>query len=266
MAKLNVKTNFNTKLSFDTDTLGKRIVAYFLDLIIMVIYALIVVYIFSQYDLDISDELEQDSGRISWGLISILTLPILFYTLISETLSGGYTIGKFLVKLKVVKIDGFQPSFVEFFVRWIFRMVDIYFITIIAISFGSFVGQFVSIYMLGLVAIITIARNKRGQRIGDLVAGTAVIRSKVKQSINITILKEVSDDYVPQYSQVLKLSDNDARIIKETYENAIKVNDTQLINKLVAKLESVMNVKNATSSKLFISTVLKDFNYYTRNI
>ncbi len=122
MAKLNVKTNFNTKLSFDTDTLGKRIVAYFLDLIIMGIYALIVVYIFSQFDLDISDELEQDSGRISWGLISILTLPILFYTLISETLSGGYTIGKFLVKLKVVKIDGFQPSFVEFFVRWIFRI------------------------------------------------------------------------------------------------------------------------------------------------
>jgi uncharacterized RDD family membrane protein YckC len=266
MAKLNVKTNFNTKLSFDTDTLGKRIVAYFIDLIILAIYVVLVIYVFSAFNLDIADELEQDSGRISWGLVSVLSLPILFYTLVSETVSGGYTIGKFLVKLKVVKIDGFQPSFVEFFVRWIFRMVDIYFITIIAISFGSFVGQFLSIYMLGLVAIITIARNKRGQRVGDLVAGTAVIQAKVKQSINITILKEVSEDYIPQYSQVLRFSDNDARIIKETYENAIKINDTQLINKLVAKLESVMNIKSTTSPRLFISTVLKDFNYYTQNM
>jgi uncharacterized RDD family membrane protein YckC len=266
MAKLNVKTNFNTKLSFDTDTLGKRIGAYFIDLAIMLVYIFMVIYIFSKFDMDIADELEQDSGRISWGLISVLTLPIIFYTLVSETLSGGYTIGKFLLKLKVVKIDGFQPSFVEFFVRWIFRMVDIYFITIVAISFGSFVGQFMSVYMLGLVAIITIAKNKKGQRIGDLVAGTAVIQSKVKQSINITILKEVSNDYVPQFSQVLKLSDNDARIIKETYENAVKVNDTQLINKLVAKLESVMNIKSTMSPRLFISTVLKDFNYYTQNM
>jgi len=87
-----------------------------------------------------------------------------------------------------------------------------------------------------------------------------------KQSINITILREVGDNYKPKYAQVLKLSDNDARIIKETFESARKMRDVKLIRKLVVKLETVMGIKNKDKPERFINDVLKDFNYYTQNM
>lgn len=209
---------------------------------------------------------EDDADRIYWGWTSILSLPILFYTLFSEVFSGGYTIGKYLVKIKVVKIDGFQPTFVDFFTRWIFRIVDIYPFLLMGIVFGNFLAQFFTIYTLGIVAIITVSRNKNGQRFGDMVAGTTVIRTKQQQSINITILEEIGEEYKPVYAQVINLSDNDARIIKETFNNAKRLGDEQLIAKLVAKLESVMKIKNDRKPAEFVELVLKDFNYYTQNM
>lgn len=209
---------------------------------------------------------EKDADRIYWGWTSILSLPILFYTLFSEVFSGGYTIGKYLVKIKVVKIDGFQPTFVDFFTRWIFRIVDIYPFMLMGIVFGNFIAQFITIYTLGIVAIITVSRSKNGQRFGDMVAGTTVIRTKQQQSINITILEEIGEAYKPVYAQVINLSDNDARIIKETFNNAKRLGDEQLVDKLVAKLESVMKIKNDRKPTEFIELVLKDFNYYTQNM
>lgn len=266
MANLSVKTTFNTILNLDTNTLGRRILAYFIDVLVMVAYVFLLKYILSFFSFDFFDSFGDDADRVMWGWQSLIILPIMFYTLYWEVFTGGYTPGKYLAKIKVVKVDGFQPSFVELFIRWIFKMVDIYALLIVMISFGSTIGSILSSYSFGLVAVIAIARTKRGQRIGDLVAGTSVIRTNQKHSMNITILKELKDDYVPTYPQVIKLSDNDARIIKDTFENAQKVKDEKLIRKLVQKLESVMNITCDVPRRKFIDTVLKDFNYYTRDL
>jgi uncharacterized RDD family membrane protein YckC len=266
MANLNVKTSFNTKLQFNTDSIGKRLLAYFLDLLVMVAYLVLLSWVLSFFNFELGDAFEEDASRIYWGWTSLFSLPILFYTLISEVASGGYTLGKYIVGIKVVKIEGFQPTFVDFFIRWIFRVVDIYFIIILAVLINSDAFIFLAFYFTGIVGIISITRSKTGQRLGDLVAGTTVIRSKMRQNIKITILENISEGYRPTYSQVVKLSDNDARIIKETYENAVKLNDTKLLIKLVSKIENVINVKNDTTPRRFIDVVLKDFNYYTQNM
>ena len=66
---------------------------------------------------------------------------------------------------------------------------------------------------------------------------------------------------------VIKLSDNDARIIKETYQAALKTSDYEIINKLTSKIEAVTGIKNDLDSKKeFIQTILKDYNYYTQNM
>jgi len=266
VANLNVKTSFNTILSLQSETLGRRILAFVLDLLVMAIYWFGLHYLLSLFKIDVNAFFGEDLSRVNWGWEAIISLPILMYTLVSETLSGGYTLGKYIAKIKVVKIDGFQPGFVEFFIRWIFRMVDIHFFYLLAALYGNFLSKIFSIYAIGLVGLIIIVRTKKGQRLGDLVAGTSVIKSKLKQSINITILKEVSNTYKPVYSQVLKLSDNDARIIKETFESARKMKDVKLIRKLVTKLEDVMGIKNTDKPAKFINDVLKDFNYYTQNM
>ena len=195
MANLNVKTSFNTILNLSSDTIAKRIFAYFIDLAVILLYIFLLIKLLSTFNIDLDEMFEKDADRIYWGWTSILSLPILFYTLFSEVFSGGYTIGKYLVKIKVVKIDGFQPTFVDFFTRWIFRIVDIYPFMLMGIVFGNFIAQFITIYTLGIVAIITVSRSKNGQRFGDMVAGTTVIRTKQQQSINITILEEIGEAY-----------------------------------------------------------------------
>ena len=92
--------------------------------------------------------------------------------MIFESLLDGQTPGKRIIKIKVVKIDGYQASFPDFIVRWFFRIVDL----------NLFSG------IIGLIAVVTSNKN---QRIGDMTAGTGVIALKNKVNISHTILEEL---------------------------------------------------------------------------
>ena len=120
--------------------------------------------------------------------------------------------------------------------------------------------------MSGLVAFFLIIRTKNAQRLGDIVAGTTVLKLREKHSIDITILEEIKETYVPRYSQVMRLTDNDARIIKDTFVIARKNRDYTTLKRLRNKLENVMDVKADQSDVEFIDTVMKDFNYYTQKL
>jgi hypothetical protein len=174
--------------------------------------------------------------------------PVLIYSVTLESIFEGQTIGKRLVKIKVVKIDGYQASFGDYLIRWLFRIVE-----------NNMLGG-----LIGLVAMIV---NSKTQRMGDMAAGTAVITLKNNISIDHTILEEIGEAYVPIYPLVIKLSDNDMRIIKETFLVAEKKNDFETIDKLTKKIESVTGIKNQSRFQIdFIKTILKDYNFYTQNM
>ncbi len=128
----------------------------------------------------------------------------------------GQTPGKRVMKIRVVKTDGYQASFGDYFMRWFFRLIDI--------MFSS-----------GIVGVITMVTNKHNKRLGDLAAGTAVITLKSKYNINHTILVNLSQDYIARFPQVIALSDNDMRIIKENYVKAKNTFDQGIIKKLAEK-------------------------------
>ena len=69
------------------------------------------------------------------------------------------------------------------------------------------------------------------------------------------------------YPSVIKLSDNDARIIKETFKTASKFNDFKTLIKLRSKILEVTDIKSVhKSDKEFIDVILKDYNFYTQNM
>lgn len=174
--------------------------------------------------------------------------PCWFYALLFETFMDGQTVGKKLLKIKVIKIDGYQAGFGDYLIRWIFRIAEVTF-------------------PMGLIGIITMAVNKDSRRLGDLAAGTAVISLKSDITINHTILREISSNYVPVYPLVIKLTDNDMRIIKETYDASYRQADFEMIAKLQAKIEGVTGIKSISqNATAFVDTVLKDYNYYTQNM
>ena len=172
----------------------------------------------------------------------------MIYSVALESIFEGQTIGKKLVKIKVVKIDGYQASFGDYLIRWLFRIVE-----------NNMLGG-----LIGLVAMIV---NSKTQRMGDVAAGTAVITLKNNISIDSTILEEIGEAYVPVYPLVIKLSDNDMRIIKDTFLVAENKNDFETIDKLTKKIESVTGIKNQSGFQIdFIKTILKDYNFYTQNM
>jgi hypothetical protein len=117
------------------------------------------------------------------------------------------------------------------------------------------------------VGFLLILFTEKNQRFGDIIADTIVIYLKDDVQFSQTILENINDNYEPTYPNVIKLSDNDARIIKETFHTSIKLNDFKTLIKLRTKILEVTDIKSVhKSDKDFIDTVLKDYNYYTQNM
>lgn len=247
MTQLSINTTQNVNINFEAASVGERILAFFVDTLIKVAYVIVVYYVFFYY-FGINRLMEKMDPWTARSVVTIFFFPVIFYSLLLESFFEGQTIGKRLLKMKVVKIDGYQASFGDYLMRWVLRIIDVNF------SFG----------IVGLVAIVT---SKKSQRLGDITAGTSVISLKNNININHTILEEIDQSYVPTYPLVIKLSDNDARIIKETFNAARRNNDYQVVYKLRTKVEQVTGIKNQSGNdEDFIKTVLKDYNFYTQNM
>lgn len=239
MSELQINTTQNVKIKFTAVGAGERLLAFIIDTAIKIGYLLVLNWTFGVFE-----------NMDEWSQIAIntvLSFPVMFYTLALESLLEGQTIGKRVLKIRVVKIDGYQASLADYVVRWFFRIVDVY------------------IFGLGFFVIMF---SKKQQRLGDMAAGTAVIALKDKVNISHTILENLKENYKPTYPNVIKLSDNDARIIKDTFTVARASKDYQTLIKLRNKLVEVVEIKTVKQKTdiEFIDVILKDYNFYTQNM
>ena len=192
MEQFQIETAQNITINQNTSHLGERMLAYIIDSFIIVCYTILVVVFLVSLEIDIEDQ---------WAFYLILTLPAFFYYLLFETLMDGKTIGKGAMKLRVVKLDGSKPNFGNYFVRWALRIIDV--------SLTS-----------GGAAVLTILIRGKGQRIGDIAAGTTVISEKKRVSLNDTLLRELPEDYKPTFPQVTVFKDQEMQTIKELYDKS----------------------------------------------
>jgi uncharacterized RDD family membrane protein YckC len=246
MSELSINTTQNVTINFTAASIGHRILAFGLDLLIIIAY-LISAFALLTYS-GLSQILAGMDGWSQMAVQSILFLPVMFYSLLFETFFEGQSLGKKLVRIKVVKIEGYQASFGDYLIRWLFRLVDI-------------------VISSGVIGFISIIMNKKAQRLGDMAAGTSVITLRNSVNISSTILEEINDDYKPTYSLVIKLSDNDVRIIKENFIRAKAGKDIGLLLQLTQKIETVTGIKNQSGNQTdFIKTIIKDYNFYTQSM
>jgi len=247
MSQLSITTTQNVNINFNTASVGERVLAGLLDLVIKIAYYIVVFYVI--LGITSFDDMAQSMDR--WSVMAIgllLFLPIMFYSIVQESLLEGQTMGKKVLKIKVIKLDGYQASFSDYLIRWLFRPVEV-------------------VYIFCIIGLVTLIATKKTQRLGDIAAGTGIISLKNNININHTILREVASNYVPLYPLVIKLTDNDVRIIKETFENSYQTADFDTIERLQHKIESVTGIKSVSKNALsFVDTVLQDYNYYTQNM
>ena len=245
MSELQINTTQNVNISFTAASLGERIVAFIIDLVVIAAYLYASMFILKALGFRGLEDMWQ-----RMALASLIFLPAMLYTLISEITMNGQTLGKKVMKIKVVKIDGYQASILDFFTRWLFRLIDIF------MSFGS-----------GAVAILSIALSKKAQRLGDMASGTAVISVKNLYSIKSTILEDVEDNYRATFPSVINLSDNDMRIIKDSYQTAFKNRDDAMFEKLASKVATITKTdKGLRTNTEYLRIIMKDYTHFTQDM
>ena len=246
MSQIDITTSQNINIQYQVAGIGERIAAFLIDMIIKIAYVIVLYTVLSKF-LNLETYFNSLDRSSIVAILTMITLPVHLYTLVFESLMEGQTPGKRLMKIRVVKIDGYQASFGDYLVRWVFRLIDI--------TSNS-----------GVVGIISMIVSKNNQRLGGIASGTAVISLKNKTGISQTILEHLDEGYTGTYPQVVALSDNDVRIIKETFTRAMTTYDRQVISAIAAKIRETIKLdpdQVKQTEQQFIRTVIKDYSHYT---
>ncbi len=241
MSNLQINTTQNVNLDYKIVGIGERIVAFLIDGLILYMYAILVNIVGDAISYVYEDTWTQR------GLMALIFLPAMFYSLLMHSIFNGRTVGKMIFKMRVVRVDGTPVHWSNYLVRWMLRLVDVW-------------------IFLGSIGILSILFSERRQRVGDAAAGTVVISTKNKTKVSHTILEEVEEKYEPIFTNVTVLTDKDVRLIKDTYFIAKKSGDFKTLKELRVKVESILNTKSELYDAPYLDTVLKDYNFYTQKM
>lgn len=261
MAKLNVLTPFNIELEFDIAPLGKRALAYFIDVMVGVVYVLVL-------HLTILETAIAFEGLFDVSQFFLITLPLFFYHFFSEMLMNGQSVGKKIVGIRVVNKNGNAASISQYLLRWILSLPNIVFVPVV--GYVVWLNPWLGFMMIGMMALpdtICYAVTKAGQRIGDLAGNTVVVNTKHSMDIEQTIFREVSVDtgYQPKYPQVMRLTDKDINNLRNLLQQKrTKDLDTYTL-RVAQRIETVLKITNDSGDPYyFFEALLTDYNYYVQ--
>ncbi len=223
-----IKTTRNVEIEYQIAGVGDRVMARIIDSIIVFAF-MFIAFIFG-------------TSTQSFIVIYFFVVPVLFYSFIFEKLNNGQTPGKSVMKLRVVSLTGEPVSTGMYFIRWIMLLVD----------WRIFSAA------VGLIAIIA---SEKGQRIGDMVAGTTVISTKSRGSLQSTAFKRFNEDYKPVYPQTRLMSDRDIQTIQSVLSSTAD-NKRDLIEATLHKIKEVYSIDPDSHPLRTLKMVVWDFNYY----
>lgn len=234
-----IVTSQFVRIEQETVGLPKRIAAQLIDCTLLIVYT----YFMFQF-LDRLFRLDLGSATEIFLMVVLILLPVSGYFILCETFNEGQTIGKRLLNIKVVKKDGTAAGVGDYLLRGLLLPID---------TFGFF---FIGAWFILL--------TKHHQRLGDLAAGTVVVRVKRqrKMAINIDEYAHLSKDYTPKYPQAVNLSYEQSEIIARVLAGKVKDKREQL-RVLADKVKQVLHLEATEGTpEEFLDTILKDYQHY----
>ena len=238
MEQFQIETAQNISINQNTAHLGERMLAYIIDSFIIGVYIILMVLLLLSMNIEMDD---------MWALYLVLNLPAFLYYVLLETFMDGKTIGKSLLHIRVVKLDGSKPNFSSYFVRWVLRIIDV------ALSSGG-------------IAVLTILLRGKGQRVGDIAAGTTVISEKKRVTVKDTLLRDLPEAYVPKFPQVTIFKDREMQTIKDLYMAAKRNGDHNVIISLSDRIKKVTGINTELKANDFVDIVINDYSFYTQQL
>ncbi|MEN8242337.1 MAG: RDD family protein [Chloroflexota bacterium] len=254
-APLNIDTPENVAFAYDVAGIGSRFMSAAVDTIIIFIGQFLIVLVMVLVSSSLRDEISSFEALNPWviaisGVVSFLMYW--GYYVFYEMAWNGQTPGKRLVKLRVVRVDGTPITLSESLIRNIVRLVDF-------LPFN---------YAVGIIVMFT---NNQSRRLGDLAAGTLVIRD-IKQEISLESLdarqvdskkQEMVRPYIEGLGDlpIEKLSDADIHLAKEfllrnKQQSNLESLGIKILRTLVKKMDlsttNVLNLDPASTLSLFV--------------
>lgn len=239
MDTIKITTSQNVDLDYEAAGVGYRLLAALLDETFKLIYIIICFIILGLSNKSGSTLYRGDETYTLYTVLIIAALPYTLYYFLSELFMNGQSFGKKIVGIKVVKLDGTQPGVSSYMIRSLLRIID-----------------------NSLVGLLTIAVTEKSQRLGDLAAGTTVIKTSSKVSLRDTILYKPISNYKIVFDQVSLLSDKDVGIIKEILDHSLTNNKLKNLTLLAQKVKLKMGVTTTLKDEEFLKTILLDYSHY----
>jgi uncharacterized RDD family membrane protein YckC len=268
MSTIKVATNFNIDIEFIAPPFYRRLVAWAIDMIVLIFYVVVA----SKFSSWFNDQLHysEDNYVTRWAMSLLLILPFLLYHVVLEITMNGQSIGKKIMGIKVVSENGGRPSISQFIIRWLIRTSDYTLIIVVilipyAFIFGPVVYWGIAGAFALLVADLILVNTKKQQRLGDILAHTVLIDTKQKEKITDTVFLEVEQTYVPQFPQIMQLSDRDINSLKGIIDAAKKHKDHNMALMAAEKIKSHLNIDTHLEPEEFLEVLLKDYNYLSAN-
>ena len=232
MEHVGIRTAQNVEIAFEVAGIGDRVIAALIDYFVLFSYVIAVSIALT------------DIGSLAVSVV--MFLPYLLYFLLCEVFFEGQSIGKRARGLKVARLDGAPPTLGNYLLRWLLRPIDL------DLTFGA-------------AAFLTVLVNGQGQRLGDLAAGTTVVRIRPRVALRDTLFTDLDTAYTPTFPQADALDAADVATAKEVADTLLTARRSPATHQLGLRLKGILEHKMGVSSELppydFLRTVIQDYNH-----
>ena len=244
MAHSDIITGQYVKLRQTPASVSDRLLAQLIDSVILMFYSATALYFLLEWD-DV-----HVSPYILFSVLLLTYLPVVFYHPLCEWLNHGRSIGKTVMKCRVVMVDGSSPSLGGYLMRWLLYPFDTFFTGGLGVLFILFTGN--------------------NQRMGDMAAGTMVIKTDARhtQYISLNEFYYVQKGYTPTFAEAANLSMRQVEVINHALYDVKTDNRERCLGLLTEKVEGFLNTKMPPNTRRedFLYTVLNDYYYYASTI
>lgn len=243
MKTIELKTTQNVSITYELAPVRDRLLAFILDSVFKIIaVSLLSMLIFWS----VRDE------DVLILLYVILVFPVVtFYTLFFETFWNGQTLGKRILRIRVMTLSGKQANFYDYLLRWAFRIIDIY-------------------LTLGISAVMAVISTKHGQRLGDTLANTIVIKLGNLDKVSLKEILKIDSkmNYEPVYPQIRLFREEDMILIKQSLDRYKQYQNNghfEVLDAIATHIGERLEIETIPEDKeVFLRTLLKDYIVLTR--
>jgi uncharacterized RDD family membrane protein YckC len=236
-----ITTAQNVTIRLTIANMGDRILACIIDMLILGGYIFLVGYLFDKIEGHLPLFSMSNTG---FWIYFLLNMPVYFYSLLFEYFMNGQTPGKKIRKIRVVRMDGESLTLGNCIIRWLFRLVDIWFDS-------------------GSVAIVTATFSKIHQRLGDMIAGTIVVNTHPGTEMDFSLYVHAESGEV-RFPEVERLKLNDIQLVGEALKLYYEQDKFDYILMVSAQLKRVLEIMPEMDDLSFVKQIVSDYNLLHR--